>query len=53
MHYYRLHEVKGVNYLNNFELFVFLATILYRAGDVERNPEPENDYTSDTSPSKV
>ena len=23
--------------------------VLYRAGDVEKNPEPENDYTSDTS----
>ena len=51
MHHYRLQRIKGVNYLNNFELSVFLAMILYRAGDVEKNPGPENDNTSDTSSS--
>ena len=39
MHYYWLPKIKGAKYLNNFELFVFLAMILYRAGDVEKNPE--------------
>ena len=41
MHHYRLHKIKTVNYLNNFELFVFLAMILYRADDVEKNQGPE------------
>ena len=51
MHHYRLQKFKGVKYLNNFELSVFLAMILYRAGDVEKNPGPVNDNTSDTSSS--
>ena len=51
MRYYRLHKIKGVKYFNNFELFLFLAMILYRADNVEKNPGPENDYTSDTSSS--
>ena len=45
MHRYRLLQAKGVKYFNNFELFVFLAMILYRAGDVEKNPGPENGLT--------
>ena len=51
MRHYRLQKFKGVKYLNNFELSVFLAMILYRAGDVEKNPGPVNDNTSDTSSS--
>ena len=51
MHHYRLQKLKGVKYLNNFELSVFLAMILYRAGDVEKNPGPVNDNTSDASSS--
>ena len=43
MHHYRLQKFKGVNYLNNFELSVFLAMILYQAGDLEKNPGPVND----------
>ena len=53
MHRYRLLQVKGVKYFNNFELFVFLAMILYRAGDVEKNSGPENEDASDTSSSST
>ena len=32
-----------------FESTIFLAILLYRAGDVEKNPGPESDNQSDTS----
>ena len=51
MHNYRLLKLKGLKRFNNFELFSFLAMILYQAGDVEKNPGPglENDYRDETS----
>ena len=47
MYRYRLLKIKGVKYFNTCELFVFMAMILFRAGDVEKNPGPENEDASD------
>ena len=50
MHYYRLLKLKGLKRFNSFELFIFLAMVIYQDGDVEKNPGPgtENDDFSDT-----
>ena len=50
MHHYRLLKLKGLKRLNSFELFIFLAMVIYQDGDVEKNPGPgtENDDFSDT-----
>ena len=51
MHYYRHLKLKGFQRFNKFELFSFLAMILYQAGDVEKNPGPgtESDDMNDTN----
>ena len=46
---YKLLNLKGCKRLNVFESTIFLAILLYRAGDVEKNPGPESDNQSDTS----
>lgn len=46
---YKLLKLKGCKRLNMFESTIFLAILLYRAGDVEKNPGPESDNRSDTS----
>ena len=43
LHFYRLSKFKGITRFDNFELFSFLAMILYRAGDVKKNPGPETE----------
>ena len=50
MHRYRLLKLKGLKYFNSFELFIFLAMVIYQAGNVEKNlgPGTENDDFSDT-----
>ena len=50
MHHYRLLKLKRLKNFNSFELFIFLAMVIYQAGDVEKNPGPgnENDDFSDT-----
>ena len=55
MHYRRLFKLKGIKHFNNFELFSFLAMILYQAGDVEKNPGPETetDNISDSASAAV
>ena len=51
MHRYRLLKLKGLKRFNSFELFIFLAMVIYHDGDVEKNPGPgteNDDYFSDT-----
>lgn len=49
LHRYKLLKLKGCKRLNMVESIVFLAILLYRAGDVEKNPGPESDDQSDAS----
>lgn len=51
MHYSRNFKYKGLGKFNNFELFVFLKSLLYQAGDVERNPGPNSDSTESSASS--
>ena len=51
LHHFRHFKVKGLGKLNNFELVTFLALLLYQAGDVEKNPGPVSESTSDSSQS--
>ena len=46
---YTLLKLKGCKRLNMFESTLFLAILLHRAGDVEKNLGPESDNHSDTS----
>ena len=50
-HRHRLFRVKGLGKFNNFELLTFLATLLYRAGDVEKNPGPTINTCNDRNQS--
>ena len=49
IHYYRNFKLKGYKRFNNFELFSFLAMILYQDDDVEKNTGrgTEHDDTGD------
>ena len=49
LHRYRLYKLKGFSCFNHFELVTFLAMLLYQAGDVEKNPGPDNNSNHDTS----
>lgn len=49
VHRYRLPKAKIHKYLSTFELLISLAIILYRAGDVEKNPGPEDGDLSNAS----
>ena len=49
LHRYRLFKLKGFSCFNHFELVTFLAMLLYQAGDVEKNPGPDNNSNHDTS----
>ncbi|MCG7877682.1 MAG: reverse transcriptase domain-containing protein [Candidatus Thiodiazotropha endolucinida] len=49
LHRYRLLRLKGLKRFNSFEFFVFLAMFLHLSGDVEKNPGPESDTSSETS----
>ena len=40
MHHYRLLKLKELKHFNRFELFIFLAMVIYQAADVEKNPGP-------------
>ena len=40
---------KGLRCLNYFELLVWLAIVLLMCGDIQPNPGPDNDVTSDFS----
>ena len=51
LHYHRRFRVKRLGKFNNFELLTFLATLLYRAGNVEKNPEPPTNTSNDTNQS--
>ena len=31
-------KLKGLKHFNSFELFIFLAMVIYQAGDVAKNP---------------
>ena len=50
LHRYRLFKLKGFSCFNRFEFVTFLAMLLYQAGDIEKNPGPDNSSYSDTSP---
>ena len=49
LHRYRLFKLKGFSCCNHFELVTVLAMLLYQAGDVEKNPGPNNNSNHDTS----
>ena len=42
LHRYRLFKLKGFSCFNRFEFVTFLAMLLYQAGDIEKNPGPDN-----------
>ena len=47
LNYCRQAKVKGFDYLNYFEIYIIMATLLI--GGVERNPGPLLDYSSASS----
>ena len=47
LNYCRQAKVKGFDYLNYFEIYIIMATLLI--GGIERNPEPLLDDSSDSS----
>ena len=51
LHHFRHSKVKGLEKLNSFELLTFFSIILYQAGDVETNPGPTSESSSESSQS--
>ncbi|MCG7883757.1 MAG: reverse transcriptase family protein [Candidatus Thiodiazotropha endolucinida] len=49
LHNFRNFKVKGLGKLNNFELLTLFAILLYQAGDVEKNPGPTSESSSESS----
>ena len=53
LQYCRHHRLKGVNYLNIFEYYVFIRMLLLCAGDIELNPGSDSDNDSLLSDSSL
>ena len=49
LHRHRLFKLKGYKHFSSFEFVIFLAMLLYQAGDVEKNPGPQSDNDNNTS----
>lgn len=53
LHRHRLFKFKGYKQFDSFEFAIYLAMLLYQAGDVEKNPGPQSNNGDNTSFSSV
>lgn len=49
LHHFRHFKEKGLGKLTSFELLTFFLILLHQAGDVEKNPGPTSESSSDSS----